>query len=135
MVWIVPEWLKRDVTQGQSPPPPGRVFRVSFLCSDSSAGHRLIYVPPAVKRRRRMVTRAAAAVQQFSALLEAETRPGFFRRVLLDVPENLWREGEVTGWRGLEHVARPPELQMEIVVSRPPPQEWELKQLWAKLRM
>lgn len=64
--WIVPEWLERDVTQGQSQQsPPVMSRRLSFLCSDSSAGHRRIYVPPAVKLRRRMVTPAAAAVQQF----------------------------------------------------------------------
>lgn len=99
--WIVPEWLERDVTQGQSQQsPPVMSRRLSFLCSDSSAGHRRIYVPPAVKLRRRMVTPAAAAVQQFSAELEAASKPRAIRsfvqacsnmgecRVLL---ENLWR--------------------------------------------
>lgn len=126
-------------TIAAKPPPPPvvsrRVFRVSFLCSDSSAGHRRIYVPPAVKRGRRMVTRAAAAVQQFSALLEASRKPRPVRG-FVPVP-GLFQHGgaqssagcfgePAAGGRGDRAAragaafARSPELQMEIVVFPPP---------------
>lgn len=41
------------------------------------------------------------------------------RGVPLDVSENLWREGEVKGWRVLEQLWHVLLLQMEIVVFPP----------------